>query len=163
MLKAKVGLVGLASHAESGGERAEEILREAKEQLENYDGLEVEAGRKIIWDPADAIKVAEQLSQERLDLLVIIHITWVLDTIQYIFINAVRAPAVLWALPFTETFSIGCVQHFGSVLWERKIFYKYAYGLPDDAEVISSIANFASTAKVTRDLRQAKIGLIGPR
>jgi len=162
MLKAKVGLVGLASHAESGGERAEEILRKAKEGLENY-GLEVEAGERIIWDPADAIKVAEQLSQERLDLLVIIHITWVLDAIQYILMNTVKAPIVLWALPFTETFSIGCVQHFGSILWERKIPYKYVYGLPEDKEVISSIASFASAAKVIRDLRQAKIGLIGPR
>ncbi len=162
MLKAKVGLVGLASHAESGGERAEEILKEAKEQLENY-GLEVEAGRKIIWDPADAIQVAEQLSQERLDLLVIIHVTWILDAIQYILINTVKAPIVLWAFPFTETFSIGCVQHFASILWERKIFYKYIYGLPDDKEVVSPIASFASTAKVAQNLRQAKIGLIGPR
>lgn len=162
MLKAKVGLVGLASHAESGGERAEEILRKAKEELENC-GLEVKTGERIIWDAGDAIEISEQLSQERLDLLVIIHITWVLDAIQYILINTVKAPVVLWALPFTETFSIGCVQHFGSILWERKISYKYVYGLPDDQEVISLIADYASSAKVTRDLRQAKIALIGPR
>jgi len=162
MLKAKVGLVGLANHAESGGERAEGILRKAKEQLENY-GLEVEAGERIIWDPADAIQVAEQLSQEKLDLLVIVHITWVLDAIQYILMNTVKAPIVLWALPFTETFSIGCVQHFGSILWERGIFYRYVCGLPEDKEVISSITSFASTAKVVQNLREAKIGLIGPR
>lgn len=162
MSKAKVGLVGLASHAESGGERAEGILRKAKEGLENY-GLEVETGERIIWEPADAIKVAEQLSQERLDLLVIIHVTWVLDVIQYILINTVKAPIVLWALPFTETFSIGCVQHFASILWERKIPYKYVYGLPDDKEVVSPIASFALTAKVVQNLRQAKIALIGPR
>jgi len=162
MLKAKVGLVGLASHAEGGGERAEEILREAKEELENC-GLEVETGKRIIWDPADAIQVAEQLSQERLELLVIVHITWVLDAIQYILMNTVKAPIVLWALPFTETFSIGCVQHFGSILWERGIFYRYVCGLPEDKEVISSITSFASTAKVVQNLREAKIGLIGPR
>ncbi len=162
MSKAKVGLVGLASHAESGGERAEGILRKAKQQLENC-GLEVKTGERIIWDPADAIEVAEQLSQERLDLLVVIHLTWVLDTIQYILVNTVKAPLVLWALPFMETFSLACVQHFGSILREREIFYKYVYGLPDDQEVISSITNFAFTAKVAQDLRGAKIGLIGPR
>jgi len=52
MPKAKVGLVGLTSHAESGGERAEEIFRKAKEELESR-GLEVEAGKRMIWDSAD--------------------------------------------------------------------------------------------------------------
>ncbi|GAH79797.1 unnamed protein product, partial [marine sediment metagenome] len=148
--------------AESGGERAEEVLRRAEERLRNC-GLEVEAGERVVWDPADAIKVAEQLSQERLNLLVVIHVTWVLDTIQYILMNTVKVPVILWALPFTETFSLACVQHFGSILWERKIPYKYVYGLPEDKEVISPIASFAFTAKVAQNLRGAKIALIGPR
>lgn len=162
MSKAEVGLIAVGSHIESGGERADEILREAKDKLESH-GLEVETGERIIWDSADAINVAEKLSLKKLDLLVIIHATWVQDAIQYILVNTVRAPVVLWAVPFTETFSMACVQHFGSILWERGIFYKYVYGLPDDKEVISAIGNFASTAKAVRDLKQAKIGLLGPR
>jgi L-fucose isomerase-like protein len=160
--KAKVGLVAVASHAESGGERAEEILEKARERLEN-SGLEVKTGKKTIWDSADAIQVAEQLAQEGIDLLVIIHVTWVLDAIQYLLIKILKIPVVLWGIPFPETFSIGCVQHFGSILWERKIPYKYVYGLPEDEEVISSINNFARVAKVSLDLRKAKIALIGPR
>ncbi|RLE13870.1 hypothetical protein DRJ04_03480 [Candidatus Aerophobetes bacterium] len=162
MEKVKVGLVAVASHVESGGERAEGILKEAREQLESY-GLNVKMGKRIIWNCGDAVKVGESLSKERVDVLVVIHATWVQDTIQYILMNTVRSPLVLWALPFVETFSIGCVQHFGSILRERGVFYKYAYGLPEDKEVISSIADFSSVAKVFQDLKEIKIGLIGPR
>ena len=158
----KVGLVVVASHDEGGGERAEELFTEAKDNLEKLE-LKIETGEKIIWDSADAIKVAEQLAQKDLDLLVIIHATWVLDVIQYILVNTIRIPVILWAIPFLETFSIACVQHFGSILMERNIFYKYVYGLPDSHEVLSSINDIAHTAKVFRDLGQAKIALIGPR
>ena len=157
-----MGLVAVASHAESGGERAEGILEKARERLES-SGLEVKTGKKVIWDSADAIQVAEQLAQEGIDLLVIIHVTWVLDTIQYLLIQILKIPVVLWGIPFPETFSIACVQHFASILWERKFPYKYVYGLPEDEEVISSINNFANVAKVSLDLRKAKIALIGPR
>ena len=94
MSKAKVGVVAVASHAESGGERAEEMLEKAKGKLENR-GLKVATGKKVVWDSADAIQVAEQLAQEELDLLVIIHTTWVSDTVQYILVNTIKIPAVL--------------------------------------------------------------------
>ncbi len=162
MSKAKVGLVAVANHGEDGGERAEAILKEAKEKLEKCE-LEIVVGERTIWDAADAVKVGEELSKRGVDLLVIIHITWVLDTIQYLLMNIVRAPVVLWGLPFAETFSPGCVQHFGSILRERKVFYKYVYGLPDDEAIISSISGLALSAKAIANLGEAKIGLVGPR
>jgi hypothetical protein len=116
MSEAKVGLVVAASPVESGGERAEGIINKAMGKLENC-GLNVAKGKKIIWNLADAIEVAEQLAKEGIDLLVIIHATWISDTIQYILVTTIKAPVVLWGLPFVETFSIPCMQHFGSVLW----------------------------------------------
>lgn len=162
MLDAKAGLVVGASSLELGNERAEELINKAKEQLENC-GIKIAKGRKVIWDSADAIEVAEQLAQEAIDLLIILHATWVPDTIQYILVNTLKAPAVLWAVPFPETFSIASVQHFGSILSERQTFYKYVYGLPEDEIVISKINDFALASKVAKDLNKAKIGLIGPR
>lgn len=162
MSEAKVGLVVAASPMESGGERVDEIINKATGKLENC-GLNVVKGKKIIWNLADAIEVAEQLTKEGIDLLIIIHATWISDTIQYILVTTIKAPVVLWGLPFVETFSIPCMQHFGSVLWERQIFYKYVYGLPEDEEIISTINDFALTAKLVQDLKGAKIALIGPR
>ncbi len=162
MLKAKVGLVAAASPFEIGGERAEEIISKAKEKLESL-GLKVEKGKKVIWNSADAIEVTEQLAQEGIDLLVIIHATWISDAIQYFLVNTIRTPIVLWGLPFIETFSIACVQHFSSVLQGRQIYCKCITGLPQDKEVISTIYNFALTSKVIKDLKIVNIALIGPR
>lgn len=162
MLKAKVALVAVASHFESGGERAEGMIKEAHQVL-GKSGLSVEVARKTVWDPADALEVIDQFQKSDPDLLIIIHASWVQDSLQYLFVNKLRCPMVLWAVPYTETFSIGCVQHFGSILWDNGINYKLVYGLPDEREVIAEVKRQAAVAKIYNDLVKANVALIGPR
>ncbi len=151
MKKPKVALVAMASKFESGGERAEEILKEAIKYLEKK-GMEVNAYEKTVWDPADAFTAVDYLSKNQPDLLVMLHITWVLDSLQYIFVNNLKCPIVLWGIPYPETFSIGCVQHFGSILWEHGFNYKYVYGLPQDADLINKIAKYANIAQIYKNI-----------
>jgi len=162
MIKPKVALVAMASQLESGGERAEEILKGAVKHLEE-SGLEVNAYEKTVWDPSDAFKAVDYFLKNQPDLLVMIHVTWVLDSLQYIFINNIKCPVVLWGVPYPETFSIGCVQHFGSILWEHGYQYKYVYGLPQDVTLIDEVSKYADTAKVFKNLSKTRIALIGPR
>lgn len=162
MVKPKVALVAMASQFESGGERAEEILKRAIKHLEE-SGLEVNAYEKTVWDPSDAFKAVDYFLKNQSDLLVMIHVTWVLDSLQYIFINNIKSPVVLWGVPYPETFSIGCVQHFGSILWEHGYQYKYVYGLPQNVTLIGKVSKYAGTAKVFKNLNKARIALIGPR
>ena len=162
MVKPKVALVAMASQFESGGERAEQILREVKKQLKE-NGLEVNIYEKTVWDPADAFAAVDYLSKDQPDLLVMIHVTWVLDSLQYIFINNLKCPVILWGIPYPETFSIGCVQHFTSILWEHGYSYKYVYGLPQDVTLIDKVSKYADTAKVFKNLSETRIALIGPR
>lgn len=162
MLKAKVALVAVASHFESGGERAEGMIKEAQQAL-GKSGLSVEVASKTVWDPADALEVIDQFQKSDPDLLIIIHASWVQDSLQYLFVNKLKIPLILWAVPYTETFSIGCVQHFGSILWDNGISYKFVYGLPDEQEVIAEVKRHAAIAKIYKDLAKANIALIGPR
>lgn len=162
MDKPKIALVAMASQFESGSERAEEILKRAIEHLEE-SGLEVNAYEKTVWDPSDAFKAVDYFLKNQPDLLVMIHVTWVLDSLQYIFINNIKCPVVLWGVPYPETFSIGCVQHFGSILWEHGYQYKYVYGLPQDVTLIDKLSKYADTAKVFKNLSETRIALIGPR
>lgn len=162
MDKPKIALVAMASQFESGSERAEEILKRAIEHLEE-SGLEVNAYEKTVWDPSDAFKAVDYFLKNQPDLLVMIHVTWVLDSLQYIFINNIKSPVVLWGIPYPETFSIGCVQHFGSILWEHGYQYKYVYGLPQNVILIGKVSKYAGTAKVFKNLNKARIALIGPR
>jgi len=138
MKKPKVALVAMASKFESGGERSEEILKEAIEYLEKK-GLEVNAYEKTVWDPADAFNAVDYLSKNQPDLLVMLHITWVLDSLQYIFVNNLKCPIVLW------------------------FNYKYVYGLPQDADLINKITKHANIAQIYKKLNTLRIALIGPR
>ena len=162
MVKSKVALVAMASKFESGGQRAEEILKGAIKYLEK-NGLEVYTYEKTVWDPSDAFKAVDYFSTQQPDLLVLLHITWVLDSLPYIFINNLKCPVILWGIPYPETFSIGCVQHFGSILWEHGFNYKYVYGLPENADLIKEITRYATTAKLYKKLSSLRIALIGPR
>lgn len=162
MTKAKIALVALANRYESGGERWKEIFNDAKKVLEQ-SGLDVQASSKMVWDAADALEVVDQLLPTDPDILIIIHITWVCDTIQYLFLNNLKCPVVLWAVPFMETFSLACVQHFGSILLENGINYKYVYGMPEEKEIVVAVHSFASTAKIVKGLEKSRIALIGPR
>ena len=82
MVKPKIALVAMASQFESGSERAEEILEGAIEHFEE-SGLEVNAYEKTVWDPSDAFKTVDYFLKNQPDLLVMIHVTWVLDSLQY--------------------------------------------------------------------------------
>lgn len=162
MAKPKVALVPVANHFESGGQRWEELFGTAQKAFEQ-NGLEVVGAKKMVWDAADALEVVDQLQGAGPDLLVIIHVTWVQDTIQYLFVNNLKCPVVLWAVPFIETFSLGCVQHFASILWENCIPFKHVYGMPQDNKVVAEVVRFASSAAVAGSLKKARIALIGPR
>ena len=115
MNQPRVGLVGVTCKYESGGQRAEELLSGIKDALKKKN-LDVVCAEKVAWDSADAIDVCKQFKKENLDALVIVEVTWTLDSMQYLFINELNLPTVFWAVPYTETFSIGFVQHFGSIL-----------------------------------------------
>lgn len=162
MLRGRIGLVGLASRFESGGERAESILTALKTELEK-NGTDVSSAGKVIWDMADAVEVAGKMALASIDALVLVHLSWVQDSIQYILQSTVKKPVLLWALPFAETFSAACVQHFGSVLTARGIPFEYVSALPDNEVAVKAVVSFARAATAAAQLRAARIGMIGPR
>lgn len=129
MHEPKVGLVAVASEAESGGDRAETLLKQTVPRLEKA-GLEVVAFREAVWSSVDAKGAIGMLQEAQIDLLVIMHCTWVMDYLQFQLVKGIDAPVMLWALPYPETYSLASVQHFGSVLWHNDIFYRWVYGLP---------------------------------
>ena len=162
MSKPKVAVVAVASRLENGGQRGEALLSGSRNALEKR-GLEVVAASRLVWDAADALAVVDELKPAAPDLLVIVHATWVCDTIQYLLVNTVACPPVLWAVPYTETFSLACVQHFGSILRQNHIDYWYVCGLPEDGEAVGTVTRLARTAATAARLKKARIALIGPR
>ena len=161
-MKEKMGLVVVASHYESGGQRAQELITSAEASLRRENVLPV-CGSKIVWDAADAVDVCEELKAAGVDALTVILSTWVTDSLLYVLVHEMKLPVIFWAVPYTETFSIGCVQHFGSVLTTHKIPYEYVYGMTDDAAAAKRVAKIAKACAILRSVAGMRLALIGPR
>ena len=161
-MKAKVGIVGVANPEESGGERFPELMEGAVKALKAAD-LEVVSYPKLIEVPAQAIEAADLMNAEDIDSLVVMDITWAIDSLKYIFTNMVKVPTMYWAVPYTETFSIGCIQHYGSILKAMGYTYDYVYGLPRDEGLAEKIASYAMVGKAVKLCAKMKIALVGPR
>lgn len=162
MNQPRIGVVGVTCEYESGGQRAEELLNGIGKALTDKN-IDVVYADKVAWNAADAIEVCTQLKKENLDALLIVEVTWIMDSMQYIFINELNLPTVFWAVPYTETFSIGCVQHFGSILKAQGIEYEYVYGLPDNVEAIEKVKSVAEAGQIIKAVKGMRLALIGPR
>ena len=162
MANMKTGILAVASHYESGGQRAEMLISNAVKALEKK-GVDTVVASKVVWDAADAIDVCKQLKGAQVDSLTIILSTWVTDSLLYVLVHEMQVPVVFWAVPYTETFSIGCVQHFGSALATHGIPYEYVYGLADDAAVVDKVAKVAQVGSIVKRVHNMKLALVGPR
>lgn len=162
MSKAKIGLVGVASHVEFGGERMETLIGGAAKSLADA-GLDVVVAERGVWSPADAIAVCNQFKEAGVESIAVMDVTWILDSLAYIFIHELKVPTVLWAVPYPETFSIGCVQEFGSCLKTQNIPFTYVYGMPDDDACVKKVVTTAKAGQIIKNVRTMRIALVGPR
>ena len=162
MRRPRIGLAGVTCEFESGGQRADELLDGIQKALEKQN-VDVVRAEKTAWDAADAIDICKQFKNEELDALAIVEVTWIMDSMRYIFINELNLPTVFWAVPYTETFSIGCVQHFGSILKAQGMDYEYVYGLPDDEKIVKKVKDVAQAGQIIKAVKGMRLALVGPR
>ena len=162
MNKPIIGIVGLCSHYESGAQRHDELISGARQAL-TEQGLEVVCAGAPVYTPAEAIAACGRFKAAGVETVAVMDVTWVCDSLKYIFIKEMNVPAVFWAVPYTETFSIGCIQNFGSVLKAKGIHYEYVYGLPTDEAVIKRLRTIAVAGMIAGRVRRMRISLLGPR
>ena len=162
MAKPKMGLVGLCSHFESGGERHDALIQSAAKAMEAA-GIDVVVADRSVWDPVDAMKVCDQFKEAGIESIAIMFVTWATDDMPYLFINELKVPVVFWAVPYPETFSIGCVQEAGGVLKAEGIHFEYVYGLADDKALIAKVKMAAEAASIIKSVKSMRICLMGPR
>jgi len=161
-MKPRVGLVVVGNEAESGLERAGWLLKTTKDRLAETSVDVVQEQNAILTD-ADAIQAGRRFREANTDLIVLIHATWVRDSIPYLLAQGSGSTLFLWGLPYPETYSLAAVQHFAGILRNRGIGFKYAYGLPSQDKVIEAIAKYARVVKLVKREIPYHIGLIGPR
>ena len=162
MNKAKMGLVGICNAAESGNQRYDELMASASKAM-SAAGIEVVVANRAVWNSTDAIAVCDQFKAAGIESLTILDVTWVQDSLKYVFMHEMKVPTVFWAVPYPETFSIGCVQNFGSALKNPGIHFEYVYGLSDTKGLIDKIKNVARAGQIIQAVKSMRLALVGPR
>ncbi|MGN0732959.1 MAG: hypothetical protein ACI4LC_02155 [Emergencia sp.] len=162
MSKLRAGLIAAASPVESGGQRADELVKGITEALE-AKGVKIVNASKVVWNTKDAIDVCNEMKAEDVDSVIIIDVTWITDSMKYLFIHEINVPTVFWTVPYTETFSIGCLQHFGSIIKAQGIAYQYVYGLPSEEAVVEKAKNAVVAGHIVKEVSKMRIALAGPR
>lgn len=161
MLSPKMGFVAVASPLEAGFDVAEERMKKAVESLKKH--IQVVFIERVVANRADGVNALKKLRKEDVDLLGVMACTWLHDDVILNIIYGLGVPVVLWALPYPETVSMGCVQHIASVLKANGIYYKYVYGKETDNELAEKIAPIAKVAMLAKELRGLRVGQIGSR
>lgn len=158
----KVALVVVSSPFEAGGERAPETLRQALAQLD-ASGVDLLVSPDIVWDVADAVRVTRGWSEQGVDLLAIVHCSWVEDSLQFQLQRAVDAPVFLWSRPEPETYAFAAVKHFASVARRTGVAYRWDQGEVNTDRFVERITTFAKSTAVARRYRNSRAGLFTPR
>ena len=157
-----VGLVVVASHVESGGERGQALLSEARTALRDA-GMDVVGPSEVVWDVSGAASAARRVRDAHANLLLILHCSWVVDSLQLLLVRDSGIPALLWAVPYPDTYSLASVKHFSSVLARVGIFSRWGYGLPTEPRFAEQTADLARTAAVVARFRSSRAALVTTR
>ena len=145
---------------------AEEMIMAARENL-IAAGFQLLGPEHSITDLPTATQIANELSSESLDLLLIFQATFADSTMVVELAEALDAPIFLWAVPepwsggrlrLNSLCGINVAAHALTLL---KMKYDYAYALPQDVEIIGQIRTLALGGLLRRQLKTARLGVVG--
>ncbi len=147
-------------------ELARQVTQTARENLQE-GGFRLLGPDDLITDLDTANRLAEDLSQADVDLLVIFQATFADSTMVTSLVESSSAPCFLWAIPEQPTGgrlrlnSLCGINLAGHALTLRKKSYDYAYAPADDQNVLSKIKILAAAGSVKRRLKSARLGVVG--
>lgn len=147
-------------------ELARQVTHTARENLQE-GGFRILGPDDLIMDLDTAHRLAEDLSQAEIDLLVIFQATFADSTMVTSLVESSSAPCFLWAIPELPTGgrlrlnSLCGINLAGHALTLRKKSYDYAYAPADDQNVLSNLKILAAAGSVKRRLQSAHLGVVG--
>ena len=145
---------------------AEEMIRQARVSLQAAGLVLVEPDQPIS-DLDQAQQAAAMLENESVDLVLVYQATFADSTMVTLLTEKMDTPVFLWAIPEDWTGgrlrlnSLCGINLAGHALTLRKRPFDYAYGAPQNAEVIRKIRAVTAAGALRRKLRTARLGVVG--
>lgn len=164
-------LVGFVAVGKSGfnKELAYDLSKKAYTLLNNSRDLECVGSPELIENNQQARKIALDFRCKLIDVLIVFCGTFSNGGLVMDLVENLHVPVILWAIPEPQSSSklelnsLCCVNLFSSILKRLNKQYRYIYGNPDDEHTWESLKNILRVLTVIKQLRKARIGLIGYR
>lgn len=147
---------------------AQDLTKTAKQELENA-GYCLLGADEVVTSIEQAQRLADDLAQEAIDLLVIFMATFNDSTMITTLAQAIDAPMLMWALPEPRDDdnlrlnSLCGINLAGHALTKIGRKYDYVYANVDAKKPLERIAILARTGKAIRLLKQVRIARVGER
>jgi L-fucose isomerase-like protein len=158
----RTGLAVIRHPLEEGGEQAPRILTDTARALRAV-GVDVVEGPGLIEDAAGAVAAGRFFYERRVPSIVLAAATWSADPNLLDMLEECGVPVVTWAFPGMSTGSMCGCQQFGYVLKELGRSYRFAFGTPDEPDVVSRIRDYLAATSLAATLRKDRVGLVGYR
>lgn len=145
---------------------AEAMIEAARKSLTSA-GMSLSGPADPITGQPAAEAAAAALSAAPVDLIVIFQATFADSTMVTALTENTHAPVILWAVPEPWTGerlrlnSLCGINLAGHALRLRNRKYYYAYGSPDDPNVLEKISALAAAGSLRRRLKSARLGIVG--
>ena len=163
----RLGLVCLA-RLTFEADLAAQWYAQAQALLRTLPGVELQAVDKLVVEVGDAHEAIADLQAKNVDALVVLSGTFALGGLAMRLAQGLDVPLLLWAWPEPpeQTGKLRLNSLVGLMVNASNL-YKLGYrptplyAALDDPSCTTTIARFARVAGIVRDLRQARLGLIG--
>jgi L-fucose isomerase-like protein len=145
---------------------AEQMVSQARKTLLDA-GFNLVGPQQAITDLPAAEQTAKDLEKQPIDLLLFFQATFADSTMIVALTETTDVPVFLWAIPEPWTGgrlrlnSLCGINLAGHALTRRGRKYEYAYGSPDNPEIIRKIHALAAAGRLRRQLRSVQLGVVG--
>ena len=145
---------------------AQALADQARDQVARC-GMMVFGPDELITDLEAAAEIAEEMTAEPIDALVIFQATFADSTLVMRLVEKVNAPVLLWAVPEERTGgrlrlnSLCGINLAGHALTRAGKSYDYVYALPGDPAVADKVRPLARAGWMRRQLAGTRLGRVG--
>ncbi len=143
-----------------------EVQSEALQALKRLD-IDLVGTEELLFDADEVKQALTTLAEERLDIVLLLQVTFTDATMTMEIARQLDAPLVMWSFPEPRTGgrlrlnSLCGINLAAHAMSRAHLAYDYVHGTPSDSKVISRINDFARAAAVKHSLKGVQIGVIG--
>ena len=159
----RLGITVVCNPLEVGAHQAPELLQQLEQLFagEGMGRLTVFRSPAAVTDPASAVNVGKYFYDQRVDAACVLAASWFEDYLVLDLLEECDVPVIAWARPGMETGSLCGMQQLGFVLRQLNKPHCFLFDHVCAPAALKQAWEFATAAAVRRQLRRARIGILG--